>query len=446
VSTILSPQVRTKKRCIDLANHSVVDVAAGADVPRSTLYQYLDGKPKHILHEHLLSLARFLGCSTEDLAQQYASIREHNLVELKSDEHIYSYQSGDEEMYDRNIPRRAFNRVVIQGLFAFPGLSMVLSSLGILDIQIWDHLRRAVESPHHLNEETVVRFEQLTAKCWELSDGSKLNEVEQLLSTYLSPMADLARQTSAYQRRVASIVSQCYQLMYIVSSHEEDFKTALSHGRKAQFYAQIAGDANLEGASLIRQGVTHLHRKSPHETLLSYQEALLLAVNLSPLLRSRLYADMSEVQGKLQMEQEARYSIGLSAESFPENPSLDPAYRYIHFNKSSIPLHQGLALLDLHHPAEAADVFAQIDGLHPKLPISLRSQVDVLNQQSYAAIALGDLEQFKLYLEAAVPTALRLGSDLRKSEAWDVYTRALAKWPQEQQVKALANLFQKRSH
>ncbi len=440
MSTTLSPQKRSKKRCLDLGSYSVVEVAARADVPRSTLYEYLYGKPKHILHDHLLNLAQFLGCSPDALAAQYASRREGHLVELQYDKQLHSdLWLGDTDMSDIILSRRAFNRGVIQSFFALPSMALLLSSLDI-DATIWEQLKQSVQAPHRLDEDTLIRFERLITKCWELSDGSELGKVEQILSTFLTPMAALARQTFIYQHRVASIASQGYQLMYVVSSHEEDFKTALSHVKQARLYAQIAGDVNLEAASLIRQGVTHLHRKSPHDTLLAYQEALPLVGNLSPLLKSRLYADLCEVQGKLQQEQEARYSIGLAMEYFPEDPVLDPAARYIHFSRSSIPLHEGLALLDLHQPGGATAVFAKIDSSQ----LSLRSQIDVLNQLGYAAIALDDIERVKLSLEAAVPTALKLGSDLRRSESWDVYTRAFARWPQEQQVKNLSNLFQKR--
>ncbi len=116
---------------------------------------------------------------------------------------------------------------------------------------------------------------------------------------------------------------------------------------------------------------------------------------------------------------------------------------YIHFSKSGLYLHEGLALLDLRKPGEALDAFLHIDGLHPKMEISERSRIDVLNQQAMAAGTKGDLEQFRLYMETAVISALKLGSDLRYSEAWDIYKHVQGIWGDEPQVQTLSYLFTK---
>src|SRR5262249_6343667 len=141
----------------------------------------------------------------------------------------------------------------------------------------------------------------------------------------------------------------------------------------------------------IRQGVVALHRKRPAQTLHLDLEAAQYASALSPLLRTRLYASLAEVQGKLGQEQEARKSINLAFENFPAHPDQDPVAHYIHFSQSGLFLHQGLALLDLHKPEEALNALLQVDGLNPKIVVSERSRIDFLNQQALASVALGDL-------------------------------------------------------
>jgi tetratricopeptide (TPR) repeat protein len=194
---------------------------------------------------------------------------------------------------------------------------------------------------------------------------------------------------------------------------------------------------------LVRQGVTFLHRRSPFQTLESYQEALQHVKDVSPLLRARLYAGLAEVEGKLGMEQEARRSIGLAFDSFPSDVKNDPSALYVHFGQASLYLHEGLALLDLHKPEEALEALVKVDGLHPKMAVSERSRVDFLNQQALAAGQVKDLDQFSLYIEAAVTSAKALGSDLRLSEAWDIYRRTQGQWGNEQQIKELAELFKR---
>jgi transcriptional regulator with XRE-family HTH domain len=279
--------------------------------------------------------------------------------------------------------------------------------------------------------------------CWYLMNGSDFTLVEHVLPHFLPRLEALAKQPSRIQKEAARLASHGHQLAYVITSHQEDFNAALMHCKQAYIFGQLASDRNLQASALVRQGVTFLYRKRPLQTLQSYQQALPVAEGLSPLLRARLYAGFAEVYGKLGEEQEARRNIGLAYEHFPEHTQQDPASLYVHFEHSSLFLHEGLALLDLHQPADAARALAQVDGIAPKLPVSERSRIDFLNQQATAAVIQNDLEQFSLYIEAAVKSALALGSDLRYSEAWDVYKSALSRWYHEPRMKALGELFVK---
>jgi len=62
-------------------------------------------------------------------------------------------------------------------------------------------------------------------------------------------------------------------------------------------------------------------------------------------------------------------------------------------------------------------------------------------RQARASVALDNLEQSKTYLELAVASAKTLGSKLRHSESYDIFQQMQKKWPNEQQEKALAELF-----
>jgi hypothetical protein len=56
-------------------------------------------------------------------------------------------------------------------------------------------------------------------------------------------------------------------------------------------------------------------------------------------------------------------------------------------------------------------------------------------------VALDNLEQSEDSLQAAVASAKALGSQLRRSESYDIYQQMQEKWPNEQRVKELADLF-----
>ncbi len=374
---------------IESAGYSFREISKETNIPERTLYDWAAGN-RVIPHRDRETLARLLGCSADDLAPGVSVL---HLVQL-------SQRRTDKQ-----------------------------------------DLTSALARPSDMDASTLDHFEKLTVLCWSLSNGGSLDAVKQLLPTFLPQLSAFAQQLSDYQKTSACLASQGYQLAYVIASHREDFNAALTACEQAHYYGKVAQDANLQVAALIRQGVTFLNRKRPYQTLEAYQQALQLADNVSPLVRTRLYAGLAEVHGKLQNEQEALRSIVLAQDSFPDDPQRDPASLYIHFPYSSVFLHEGLALLDLHRPGQAAKVLEQVDGLHPKMEISERSRLDLLNQQALAAGQQGDLDQFDKYMEEAITSAHRLGSELRLSEAWDIFIRMRDQWRYEPRIQSLGSFF-----
>lgn len=345
--------------------------------------------------------------------------------------------AGDYVMTNHFDPKR---RRLLQ-LLGATGPALLLPN-SFLNSDSWERLTHATNKPHDIDQATLNNYEKLIQTCWQLSNKNSLDSVEQILQISLPAISALAEHPSVHQQQAASLASQGHQLAYVVTSHREDFSSSLQHTNSAKLFGERAKDPNLLVSSLVRQGVTFLHRRNPFKALESYQEASQYVNDISPLLRTRLYAALAEVQGKLSMEQDARRSVGQANESFSASSEDDPTSVYIHFSESSLYLHEGLALLDLHKPAEAMKAFMKVDGLRPRLIVSERSRVDFLNQQAMAAGQLRDLDQFKVYLENAVISARALGSELRLSEAWDVFKHTQSIWGNDPQINILAQIFQ----
>lgn len=343
-------------------------------------------------------------------------------------------------MAHEDISRRALLQRLL-GLVSLtvPTLSLIPTDSHLLT-EADQRLSRAISDPTALNEATITHYEQLTSLCWQLSEQDGLGLIEQILPSYLPALTTLAQQQGKYQTRIASITAQSYLLYYVVALHREDFQRALSSCRQARIFGQLARDPNLEVVSLLRQGNVYLYLHSPWRTLESYQEALPHVGNISALVQARLHAVMAEVQGKLGTEADVRASIGAAYHAFPSDSKDNPATQYIHFSQSGLYLHEGLAFLNLHQGKQAAVALEQVNGLAPKLPISERSRIDLLIQQSWAASQIGDLDMFCTHIDAAIASARKLGSDLLLSEAWECYSRQ-GQWKQEKQFKRLGEQF-----
>ncbi|SRR6266487_1336213 len=412
---------------IEHAGYTFREVHRETGIPERTLYDWAAGN-RVIPHGDRTILARLLGCVADNLAPGVPGML---LVQLPQ-ERMNEQQQGLGADMNRT------RRLILQ-LLGLSGSAIFFSPQEIQEML--ERLASAVVQPSNMDENTLRQFGRVIASCWSLSNGKKLDEVEQLLPTFLPRLSAFAQQSSEHQELAASLVSQGYQLTYVVATQREDFTTALNACKQAHYYGELAHDPNLQVAALIRQGVTFLNRKRPHQTLDAYQQALPLVDRASPLMQTRLYAGLAEVQGKLQLEQDALRSIGLVHDSFPGDAQRDPAVVYIHFPYASVFLHEGLALLDLHQPGQAAKALEHVDGLYPKMEISERSRIDLLNQQARAAGQLRDLEGFSSYIEEAVTSARALGSELRLSEAWDTFAGMRDQWKYEPRLQSLGSLF-----
>ncbi|MGH2493778.1 MAG: helix-turn-helix domain-containing protein [Ktedonobacteraceae bacterium] len=275
--------------------------------------------------------------------------------------------------------------------------------------------------------------------CWKLYFEGGLTEVKQVLPVYLSELSILAAESSQLQQGAASLASQALQLASLLALQNQDYGTALSCTKKAFHYGDLAGDACLKAAALMRQAYVYFHLKYPVQALQTYQEAARHSEEISALLRGQSYLGLAQSNGRVKNKQEAYYFLGLARDTFPENPETDSNFSYTHFNRFTFARFEGLTLLHLNEPKHAWEVFTRIDKIVPTIPSPKR--VDLSMRQVITSIAMNELEYSCTLLETAVTSASALGSQLRINEAYEVYESMLDKWSNEARVKALSELF-----
>lgn len=275
--------------------------------------------------------------------------------------------------------------------------------------------------------------------CWQLYFEGGQAEVERVLPDYITQLSTLTRHSSPYQKRAATLLSQAYQLASLLATQRQDYGAASSAARQGLFYGELAGDPNLQVASYIRQALVYFYLKRPRQRQQAYQSALQLAPSTSPLLQGRTYVGMAEVCSKLGEESDARHFLELAQQTFPEQAEDDPNYSYTHFSTTSLSTFEGMMYLNLGQPHQAWQSFERIDRAVSADPVPNRLELTV--NQAAVTCALGELDQTCQYLGIAVPMARNLGSHLRVDASYEVYERMLEKWPEEQPVKELAELF-----
>ena len=364
-----------------------------------------------------------VGVSALSLAQQM-----HGYT---TDELLLSVEQELRRLDTMTQQHSAKNRTRREALEFLIGLPVALMSLNVVEPE---------KTPLFI-EEVLPSYIAAVPACWRLYFDGGIVEVEQVLPDYLTQLSIFAQQESKYQKLAANSASQAYQLSWLLALQHQDFGAALTAIKQAFYFGDIADDNHLRLASLVRQAHVFFHLRQPIQQLQLHQRAMQYSGGVSPLLQGWLYVVLAESQADplVGQQDEAKQSLSLARDIFPEHPEADPHFAYVPIDRFFFVNHEVLTQLHLNQPKQALEKLAQVDKDIPNTVVPRR--VELLNRQASAALKLGDMDQTCNYVESAGSSALQLGSDLRYSEAREIYQRLQLKWPQERKVKALAELF-----
>jgi DNA-binding SARP family transcriptional activator len=282
--------------------------------------------------------------------------------------------------------------------------------------------------------------------CRYLMKGQDFFPAEQILTQYLPVLESLMQPSSKYQQVAAQLALQRDILAGILALHQLHWGKREQHYRHGLHYGQLAQDSSLLTTIHVKLADTYIYLKDPMRALPICQEVLPAIKDVSSLTQSHFYVKQAAAYALHGQEQEARKSLDNAHVSFPAHPEDDPAFLYADFGTSSFFMWEGVTLLELARhglaqPKEAWDAFVQVEGPHPRIIVSERSRIEIVNHQAETALVLEDLNTFCEYLQRGIEGARRLGSARRQQEAIENYWQARKQWPHEQRVKDLAELF-----
>lgn len=291
-----------------------------------------------------------------------------------------------------------------------------------------------------LHSEEILALSKVNIPlCWKLYFEGGFTELEQVLPGYLAQLSALARSASRYSQQAAGLASQGHQLAYLLALQSQDFGTALKHTHNAAQYGEQAADVNLQVTAIVRQAYIYFCLKRSAQRLHTYEEALHLGNACSPLIQGYLYAGLAEAYANRKEKDTALKMLQRAHAIFPEHPEDDPHFAYTHFRRLTLYNLEGLVHLHLDQARQAWSSFDKVDQALAQAIVPHRVEVTVY--QAATALKLDNLEQSCHLLTLAVEAAVKLGSHLRYQEASRVYDQMQERWPREQQVKTLQELF-----
>jgi transcriptional regulator with XRE-family HTH domain/tetratricopeptide (TPR) repeat protein len=321
------------------------------------------------------------------------------------------------------------------------GASMMLIPGDIFHSELWDRMGSALMKPTYIDEQTLSQIERLNEVCFSLSNNNQLEMVEQILPTYLPHITAFAQQSSnSQQARAAGLASRGFILAAEID--KKNVPAMETYTQQAVFYSQFSHDSNIQVDALRVEATIALVAKQPLKALLTYQKALPLMHQVSPLLRSRVYLGLASASARCGQKQDALRYLGLAQEHFPAQPEADPNFQYLYMSASRPALHlyEALTFSDLKQPKDAWNALMQVNGVQPKMPVTESTRIEFINLQAKTAAMLGNMEESCTYLQAGVDAADAAGYSIWREEATEIYQDLVRIWPHELQIRRLGSL------
>jgi tetratricopeptide (TPR) repeat protein len=206
----------------------------------------------------------------------------------------------------------------------------------------------------------------------------------------------------------------------------------------ARSYGQLAQDANLEVAALIRLAVRFGFEPRRVEAFTAYQQAVALPgfATASPLLQGYVYAALAGT-GAFFQHPEALSYLSRAKDLYPTAPQSDPSFACALCGKSTLPLWEGLTLKRLGHYTEALTAFSHFGSLTPVAGLRESARAEHLTYAASVAVEQRDLQTACLYLDAAEEVAWNVRHQQRQAEVHETLRELQLLWPYEPQVKML---------
>jgi transcriptional regulator with XRE-family HTH domain len=298
-----------------------------------------------------------------------------------------------------------------------------------------------VAGPMIAMEEFLPQCSSSLQVCRQLLQGSKLSSAEQMLNAYVPTLSRLVLLPSKYQETLASLATHAKMLQALCESHKMNLVSREAYCHEAVQYSDLSGDSGLITAAKMNLGHCHIGTQRPKKAIAAYLEALHALGDDVSLLRSHVYMGLACAYAQQREEQQALEAIGLAAEHFPDRPEFDPHASYADADKALLHLWEGKMYLALlrHSPdsGHSRNAITSLTESAKRGALSDRVISEMAIHHAEAALGMGDMEEYVVYLRDGAMRGLAIGSQKRYSEAFAVFKRTPASWRNEPAIRAL---------
>jgi tetratricopeptide (TPR) repeat protein len=272
------------------------------------------------------------------------------------------------------------------------------------------------------------------------------------ISTYLPELEAIAKDSSVHRGEATRLVAQCYLLKHVLGLHIENPNVVVARGyaKLALAYSKESGDLLLQLTALKYLTWAYNSDKQYPLALKTIERAQYLIEHGSNSLPTRvcsgIYSTLAVIQAKNGVS--ALPSLHLAQESFFAPPAMDatPIHHIdLDLGYAQLMRNNGLTYYYAGQYQEALNAFAQVidpNNLSPKVPMAVRTRVEILTNQTMAALKspTRDMEQTITCWTASMQGAIALQSQQRFDESCLAYEVMAGIWSGDKRITALRDL------
>ena len=274
------------------------------------------------------------------------------------------------------------------------------------------------------------------------------HELERVLNENVPVLKRLANAISPYQNIAASLTVQAKFMQIRLATGNMQFRERELYCVDAVRFGALSGDRNLHALALYWYGDTFTYCYNQPRRAIPLLNSALSSVDNSPLIRSKVYIDLSIAHAQDKDETKAKENetksleyIEMTKQTMPTFPELDTLWRCIHFGVSEIDQLQGKTYLYLaesfpnsSYTRKAYDI---INGSINKQVISKGFLSQALIRKADAARALDDMDHFIECLTQGLLIAVERDDLDRLTQAHNVMHRISEGWQKETSIREL---------
>lgn len=285
--------------------------------------------------------------------------------------------------------------------------------------------------------------------CWHLLKHDGLAYADNILSSCIPKLSDMATHESSYQEIAVSLAAEAKIQQVILSTHKLDYRAREIHSLGAVRFGKLSGDACILAVAISWQAdmcTSSWNRQpQPKKAISLFKEGLSGLDDGALLNKADLSIGLAKAYALDGNETSARDLIEQAKMVMPRYPEQDSLYRIIETGQSELDQQEGRIYLELNrifpgrgYAQIAYDTFDRSAG---KQVTSDRVQSNLLIHKAGAACAIGDFDHFIGCLASGLDIAFQIDSKKRQAEGRRILGNVPESWKKEAKYQELVKMF-----